>query len=135
MTDSPFAVYTADQVDTDSATAICQRLAKIEDRLAFVTNEVARCAYWRKKHTSHLAKLAANLYPQTTGTIPERKAATDKLLALDPASDSLEEAEAQYAKYRQEWDGLDSRRSILQSCLKVHTGEREPRFGEGSHNR
>jgi hypothetical protein len=122
-------------VDIDSPAAICNRLGQIEDRLAFVTNEVSRAAYWRKKYSTHLDRLGANLYPQTSGTIPERKFELEKLLGLDPATDSLAEAEAQYAKYAKEFEGLDTRRSILQSCLKVHTREQEPRFGEGSHHR
>lgn len=133
--ESALATYVPDPIDTDNPAAICDRLGAIEDELAFVGNELSRAAYWVKKYDRQIDELASNLYPRTTGTIPERKHALDALVALDPLSAKLNEAEAQYAKYTKDFVTLDSRRSVLQSCLKMHTREQEPRFGEGSHNR
>jgi hypothetical protein len=131
------AVHTADPVDTSSPVAICERLGDIEDRLAFVTNELSRAAYWRRKYKALIEIESKVLYAQTEGTIPEREAAVMRILAGDNSElpQKLGEADATYDRYAKEFEGLDTRRSILQSTLKMHLREQEPRFGEGSHHR
>ncbi len=130
-------VHVPDVVDTTSPTAIIARLAVIEDEMAFVTNQLARAAYWRTKYKGEIDVASDVFYPRTAGTIPERKSQLTAMLVNDVSRlpEKFNEAEATYQRYTREFDGLDSRKSILQSCLKVHTRESEPRFGSGSHHR
>lgn len=130
--------YEANPIDMSSPAAICDRLGRIEDELAFVSNELARAAYWVKKLKGTIdLQLKVVAYPQTSGTIPERESQALSLLANSPEQlpEKLVRAEAAYAHYKQQFEGLDSRRSILQSGLKVHTREQDPQFGNGSHHR
>ncbi len=129
--------YTPAPVDTTDPHAICARLAVIEDELAYVSNQLARAAFWRKSYNDERTNLEQELYAQTEGTIPERKAQLHSLLLSDPGGllGRQSVAEAKYAQYSKTFDGLDTRRSILQSCLKVHVREQTPQHGQGAHQR
>lgn len=129
--------YVPSPVDTTNPVSICDRLAEIEDEVAFISNELARAAYWRKKYSKEIETLTLVFYAQTSGTIPERKAQVGALIAGDNGRlpDKLASAEANYAKFNALFEGRDTQRSILQSILKTHGREQDPRFGEGSHHR
>lgn len=132
------AKYEADPIDTTNPAAICDRLGQIEDELAFVSNELARAAYWVKKYKGTIdLQMKVVAYPQTSGTIPERESQALAILVNSPEQfpEKLVRADAAHAHYKQQFEGLDSRRSILQSCLKMHTREQDPQFGNGSHHR
>jgi excisionase family DNA binding protein len=131
--------YVADPVDTDDAAAICTRLAHIEDRIAFVTNQLSRADYWRAKLKDHKERTIASLLPDAEGrTEKERIATIERSFEIEDdetgksLNDQLAEADAVHAQYMREFNGLDTRRSILQSALKRLSRDQEPMYGQGA---
>jgi hypothetical protein len=134
--------YVADPVDVDDPAAITQRLGLIEDRIAFVSVQLSRADYWRTKLKDHKERTIMALLPDAEGrTEKERVASIERSFEIeDPESgkslnDQLAEADAVHAQYKREWDGLDTRRSILQSCLKRLVRDQDPQYGQGAGQR
>jgi hypothetical protein len=122
-------------VDTDDPVAICARLAEIEDELALLQPKLARAAHWRERYTRDLERVTGSIRPEGSNT-EERKFSIAQHLEQNyaPVLDAQTRAEAEYAQHTKAFDLLDSRRSILQSCLKRHLREQEPRHGQGAHH-
>lgn len=131
---TPEATYTPNPIDTDDPVAISHRLGEIEDELAFLGTELSSAAYWLKKLKGQIQLDSQMAYLSTEGTIPEREAKVAMILAGDPTElpQKLILAEATHARYKQQFEILDTRRSILQTAMKPHVKDQEPRYGQGA---
>lgn len=122
-------------VQMDSPASIMEGLGEIENALAILQPFYTWAAYWKTKYKDQVDRMTTRLFGNTKeGTIPERKAQVQALLEMDPDDimGKYGEACAEFARYDKAFEVLDSRRSILQSALKVHTAElTASKFGQG----
>lgn len=121
-------------VAMDSPHAIMEGLSQIENALAMLQPFYTWAAYWKTKYKDQVDRVSTRMYADTTGTIPERKSQVAATLAMDASGimDKYGEACSEFARYDKAFEVLDSRRSILQSALKIHLAEAtQSRFGKG----
>lgn len=122
-------------VQMDSPASIMEGLGEIENALAILQPFYTWAAYWKTKYKDQVDRLTTRLFGNTKeGTIPERKAQVQGLLEMDEGDimGKYAEACAEFARYDKAFEVLDSRRSILQSALKIHLAEAsQSRFGQG----
>lgn len=120
-------------VDTTDPHAIAQRLASIEDALARLQSVAAEIAYQRIVRRHALDEAEKSIEPQGANAEARKHHVASVLGAKFPNEVAAKvEAEAHYAACEKAHELLDSRRSILQSALKLHLREQEARFGQGA---
>jgi hypothetical protein len=90
----------------------------------------------KSRLTSKMKALTARLHQGTTGTVDDRKWATQRQLEQSDEWATLQLAEAELAGCKVAYDYLDSRRSLLQSVLKQFQHDAQAdRFGSGRPQR
>jgi hypothetical protein len=116
-------------VVVDEMGAVYDELAELQNGHIEAAKEVARL-------TSKMKALTARLHQGTTGTVDDRKWATQRQLEQSDEWATLQLAEAELAGCKVAYDYLDSRRSLLQSVLKQFQHDAQAdRFGSGRPQR
>lgn len=119
----------------DSPAAVARALDEIFDELATWQAEHVKYAIWLEQLEGQLVSLKARLYPQTTGTVDERKHMLQRMVEQTQLWAQSQLAGAQIAGCKRAYDYLDARRSIAQSLLNRFKWEAEhDRFGRGQRN-
>ena len=120
-------------VDTDSPVEICQRLAVIEDDMARLQPALAEAAFRRLTHDDYIDQVQAAIKPEGANA-EERKHSVAAVMQdkYGAVLDERAKATAAFRACEKAFEVLDSRRSILQSMLKLHLREQEPKHGQGA---
>lgn len=120
----------------DSPGAVMEQMADVYDDLAEKQVDHGKAAGRVAEFQAKIKALTATLHQRTTGTVDERKMATQRALEQSEDWAALQLAEAELAEAKVNFDYLDARRSLLQSALKQfqHDSDAE-RFGGGRPQR
>lgn len=114
----------------DSPTACAEALDEVETELATWQAEHIKYAIWLEQLEGQMVSLKAKVYPQTSGSVEERKHQLQRMIEQTPLWAQVQLAGAQIAGCKRAYDYLDARRSIAQSLMNRFKWEAEhDRFG------
>lgn len=116
----------------DSPAACAEALDECYDELAMWQSEHIQAAMWLEELKGKLKELEDQMYPRTTGTVPERAAMLGRMVQTTNIWAEHQMVLARIEGCKKAFAYLDSRRSIAQSMLKRFQWEAEhDRFGRG----
>jgi hypothetical protein len=130
------STFTRERIRFDSPGVVIDEISLVYDELAELQNGHIEAAKEVVRLTSKMKALTARLHQGTTGTVDDRKWATQRQLEQSDEWATLQLAEAELAGCKVAYDYLDSRRSLLQSVLKQFQHDAQAdRFGSGRPQR